>query len=1227
MPSAEWLRANEADANTPETRPTPGRDARTSRVVRDTDAAGSFFMGLADTVTFGFLDEAGGFVDTLGGTDGRSNVWNSDKSFSDLWSENIAANREVMEGVEEAHGTSFLAGQITGGLVPFGSKIGAGTGVGRMVAEGAAYGGLYGVGSSEGDLGDRLIGGLNGAATGAAGGYVFGAMLLPAASKLGRLVFKRGAPVKLGEEALSTLGPKAADDLPSITPKPTVRDPAGLDTSVKMGAPAASVSDELPEGALLTARELLGEPGAARAALTKRIGKLTPQEAQKFFNDLEAADAAGTQIDNPHYRSLLQIDLSGTKLETDEVLRINELFEEATEALAEKAGMASRTVKGMEAEVTKELKKGVTLGDLEDAYDAGKRGFVQVRIAQNTMLTAGAKIVRLRTEVLPKVLRGETSREELAEELTDVAHRFVLAKGIVSNAGRSLGILAHGTKARMVEVADDVFELEGIDAVRTRVTAALAEMGDTELGEMLNKVRTMSDADKIADILLNPAEAKAFTTWQRSLNTVSLFLRSNALSPATGLFNTVGFVLNDFFRNDLAKGWAARGMTRAGDLDAGLALRLERQIGRSVYWTAQKQGLQALLKRLKWEAWSDVERIAGVGWGSGRVAETAKNARTAMLADGFVPPELREFKERVRLNVPDTAAFNSRIEAEQGDTALATIIYHAERARAVAANTVDALGSASMKLFTGAIDDFGREFVTVKETYAQAARFAFREAVEAGVSRDALGDYVTRRAHELAELPPSELLERVEAALLTGEKLNGEAAFLTEVHKLVHEEADTVLAMDGPQSALGKASDNLAARLHPAVTAVFLPFVRTPIRLFEQGVVNYGPLAATSREVQDILRKGAMPTATADDKLAAALEQARVEIGTTVFQAGLVMGLLGGITATNGGFESSANLDAGPPSRLNLPGGGFVEIGRIDPFSFTAGMGAIIGQAFREGFADGTEYDQMEALRTGLATAYLGARDSLLGKTYLQGLQELTDALTANSVDSSMAGLGKALQSAAARFVIPAAGTGRMVNDTFRPSAIEAVGFTDTLLRHIPGAGWGMAARIDPLGDEIKGRAGGVNFGNSELTEGAPISDVKRQLRDLGINITTMRKADPVGFELTSEELSEVRRIRGKEAVDASGLTMEEALGDLLADPWFQSLPTKAQKQEEVVRTMREFNKPAWELLAERNPGFASKREYTRSLADYMHEGMSRREAQAGALEDVEAQGLPSPVM
>jgi hypothetical protein len=133
---------------------------------------------------------------------------------------------------------------------------------------------------------------------------------------------------------------------------------------------------------------------------------------------------------------------------------------------------------------------------------------------------------------------------------------------------------------------------------------------------------------------------------------------------------------------------------------------------------------------------------------------------------------------------------------------------------------------------------------------------------------------------------------------------------------------------------------------------------------------------------------------------------------------------------------------------------------------------------------------------------------------------------------------------------------------------------------------------------------------------------VKAKLRDLGIDISTIRKSDPEGFNLTSDELAEVRRIRGREATNGQGQTMREALGELFDDPWFNSLPTKDAKRNAVVETMREFNKPAWEILAERKPSYAAKKQYYKSLADYIAEGLTRRQADVEAKADVQAEGL-----
>jgi hypothetical protein len=542
-------------------------------------------------------------------------------------------------------------------------------------------------------------------------------------------------------------------------------------------------------------------------------------------------------------------------------------------------------------------------------------------------------------------------------------------------------------------------------------------------------------------------------------------------------------------------------------------------------------------------------------------------------------------------------------------------VYHAQKARAVAANTLDAVGGLGMKAFTAMPDDMGKEYVRITEGFALSAREAFREARAAGVPSDQLEEYVKRRARELAEMPTADMMQKIEASIASTGELQGEAKFLVNLHKRIEKEADEQVFMDGPQSALGKKSADWISFVDRI--GLVLPYVRTPIRLMERGLVDYGPFGHISKRVREEIAKGGVE---------GELAKARLEVGTRVFNAGMVLGLAQGITVTNGGVNNSKNLDAGPPNRINLPGGGFIEIGRLDPFSYTVAMGALIGQAVRDGYKDGTEYDQEQAIKAAASTAVMGAYDAILSKSYLQGLQQILDALPGSGGDDErwMGNVEKILQNAVSRFV-PMGGVGRQFNDTFRDSAIESVGWMDTILRTIPGAGYGMAPRVDPLGDEVKARRGGVNFGNSELTEGSPMSDVKRKLRDLGIDITTIRKSDPDGFNLTSEELSEVRKIRAKEATNSSGETMHEALASLFDDPWFNGLPTKDAKRTAVIETMREFNKPAWELLQERNPKYASKKVYHSSLADYIAEGLTRRQAEREALGEVQSQGLPTP--
>ncbi|HEY0623180.1 hypothetical protein [Sphingomonas sp.] len=1151
------------------------------------DEAAAFASGAADTVTLGFLDEAAAGIQYLTGR-------------APSYSESLRRNREAVKVIEEESPGAFMVGQLAGGLVPVLGQVGRGVSLGSIARGGAAYGGVYGIGAADEDtLEGRVGGGVEGALYGAAGGLFIGGVLMPLAVAGGRrlgVLFKHGKPNKLA--------PEVPFDTPSI--RPTSASGELADDAARL----AQAADGPAEGALLSLRELLGDPDAARAALRKRLGAMSAEQAQGVFARLSKAEADGTLVDDPHFRSLLGIDLGDESVTPETVFTAIELLEEASEEIAKKAGLGKVSFASQDAQFREQLKRGVTMGDLEDALQKAQKGFIDGRMATHAQLLAGVQLVRARTDLLPKVLAGETgAREQLADVITKSAHMLTLANGIKSAFGRNLGSLANRPSKLMAEdIADDVMSLDSIEAIRKRVDDSLKELGDKELGDLLARLRTLDDAAEVVDVLVDAQAAKQFSTYRKAMNSVTTFLRSNALTPATALFNTISFIGHDFFRHVAASRWASHRLRQAGKLPEAMALDLERKIVNGVYWNAHRRGLSALLSRAKWEFWGDVESVARVGWGTGKVSDVAAGQRAAMLADGYSPPKLREDKTGPRLTSAEV----------EGGGGFGNIVYHLEKAKAVTLNTIDAAGTASVRMFTGAIDDWGREFVRVKQTLAESARFAIREGIDAGMIGDDLLEYAKHRAKELAELPNSNILDRVEAALLKGEDLDDEMQFLVARERAVEKEADAILFMDGPQTVAGRASATAARGLDRVaglgqVEGVLLPYINTPIRIFERGLVSYTPWGGKADEIRRVLQAGGPE---------AELAKARMEIGGMMIGAGMVLGLSGGLVVTNGSWNGSASLEAGPPNRVQLPDGSYMEIGRLDPFALTLTIGGFLGQALRAGFKDGTEYDAAQGFHTALQIGMLAIQDGLLEKSYLSGVKDFVDVAFQRDGGRVVDGLNRLAVGALTR-AIPVSGTSRQINDTISGQSPEVIGWMDNMLRAIPGAGLYLAPRRDPLGDAVEARTMGVAIGNENTNNGAPISDVKRQLRALDIDITNLKKADPSGFDLTSEELSELRRLRAKEAVNDDGETMEMALANLFADPWFQSLPSKDQKQDAVVEVMGQFNEPARELMESRDLTYLSNRTAYKSLQDYIEAGADRSQARDMVRQEIEATGLP----
>lgn len=168
----------------------------------DRGTAASFASGFADTISFGFADEIGGFLTAVvpgSQAPGTSSFWSSGKSFGDTVAANTAALRAEQAFYAENRKVSHITGQVGGAIViPMGAGAKGALQVSRV---GAVQGAVYGIGSGEGVQG-RLTEGVKDAAIGGVTGGVLGKLgdvIGPRISKLlGRT--KEGTPTLSPEQ-------------------------------------------------------------------------------------------------------------------------------------------------------------------------------------------------------------------------------------------------------------------------------------------------------------------------------------------------------------------------------------------------------------------------------------------------------------------------------------------------------------------------------------------------------------------------------------------------------------------------------------------------------------------------------------------------------------------------------------------------------------------------------------------------------------------------------------------------------------------------------------------------------------------------------------------------------------------------------------------------------------------------------------------------------------------
>ena len=270
---------------------------------------GAAARGFGDPI--GFLDEMGGVVDALGGTPYRESVWNSDRSFGDIYHNNVRQNRAIIDFDETNYPWWRFGGQMVSGAALPGS-IGV-RGAAGYAKAGGAIGGIYGFGSGDGTMMQRLA---NVPLNATAGG-VLGATLGKGIDMAAPLI-KSGAQRLTGrgiapDAAPGSPAPSASTIAPDGPPPGFVLDPPATADMAADAMPSLSsprLRDTIDVNATRTTRLLDGPTDAMMRTATARVdpGDVLPRpanEVQSLDEFSRISDGLYPDVRAPNERDML----------------------------------------------------------------------------------------------------------------------------------------------------------------------------------------------------------------------------------------------------------------------------------------------------------------------------------------------------------------------------------------------------------------------------------------------------------------------------------------------------------------------------------------------------------------------------------------------------------------------------------------------------------------------------------------------------------------------------------------------------------------------------------------------------------------------------------------------------------------------------------------------------------------------------------------------------------
>ena len=392
---------------------------------------------------------------------------------------------------------------------------------------------------------------------------------------------------------------------------------------------------------------------------------------------------------------------------------------------------------------------------------------------------------------------------------------------------------------------------------------------------------------------------------------------------------------------------------------------------------------------------------------------------------------------------------------------------------------------------------------------------------------------------QLRALAMRQALESADVAKLVGKKRRAHVA--SEVEKTLRDppeelmlEAQNFMRYQTFQSELGKFGKWLqrGSSQHPFVT-VILPFVRTPLNIFKQGLER-SPFAPLLGEFRQAMKQGGV---AADQALA------RMTMGTGVALTFWWLAAQGKIKGGGklGDRKNSERLDGSEPYVMQI-GDTWYQYNRLDPWGMVMGLTADSYDFYANNMAPHEWVDEREHPASKvLAAAALIASKNMLSKTWAKGVMDVSNVLS--DPDRYADGWVKNI---AANFV-PYSSLMRGITKETDESGREAFTFVETMKRNIPGLSDELPEKRDWLGDVVPNKGDVINPVVSYEGTDDPL---RKELAALRFNLD-MPDKNMDGIPLSAKQYSRFLELRGKVVKDGNGQSLQDALREYIkGDEW-----------------------------------------------------------------------------